>query len=58
MWVGRGAVARPMGGPVALGSSRSSAGHTEASIVVKIRADISTTTTLLYFIIITRYNTY
>ena len=44
MWVGRGAVARPMGGPVALGSSRSSAGHTEAGTVGKIHSDMTITT--------------
>ena len=42
-WRGRAAV----GGPVAIRSSRSSAGHTEAGIVVKINLAIITTT-LLY----------
>ena len=41
-WRGRAATR----GPVAIGSSRCSAGHTEAGIVVTIRLDI--TTTLLY----------
>ena len=43
MWVGCGVVAQPMGSPVALGSSRSSAGHTEAG-VVKIHSDMTITT--------------
>ena len=42
-WRGRAAA----GGPVVIGSSRSSAGHTEAGVVVKIKLDI--TTTLLYY---------
>ena len=43
--VGREGRARAAaGGPVALRSSRSSAGHTEAGIVVKVHLDIITTT--------------
>ena len=36
------------GGPVALGSSRPSAGHTEAGIVGKIHLDMTTTLVCVY----------
>ena len=46
-WCGRAAA----GGPVAPWSGRSSAGHNESGIVVKIYLGIIITTTLLYYII-------